>query len=30
MGMIYSYSRLETFEKCKLKFKYRYIDEIIP
>ncbi len=28
--MIYSYSRLETFEKCKLKFKYRYIDEIIP
>jgi putative RecB family exonuclease len=27
---IYSYSRLETFEKCKLKFKYRYIDNIIP
>ena len=28
--VVYSYSRLETFEKCKLKFKYRYIDEIIP
>jgi putative RecB family exonuclease len=27
---IYSYSRLETFEKCRLKFKYRYIDKIIP
>jgi RecB family exonuclease len=27
---VYSYSRLETFEKCKLKFKYRYIDKIIP
>jgi putative RecB family exonuclease len=27
---IYSYSRLDTFEKCKLKFKYRYIDNIIP
>jgi putative RecB family exonuclease len=27
---IYSYSRLETFEKCRLKFKYRYIDNIIP
>jgi RecB family exonuclease len=27
---IYSYSRLDTFEKCKLKFKYRYIDKIIP
>jgi len=28
--VVYSYSRLETFEKCKLKFKYKYIDEIIP
>lgn len=28
--VIYSYSRLETFEQCRLKFKYRYIDLIIP
>jgi RecB family exonuclease len=28
--VIYSYSRLETFEKCRLKFKYRYVDKIIP
>jgi putative RecB family exonuclease len=28
--MIYSHSRLESFEKCRLKFKYRYIDKIIP
>lgn len=27
---IYSYSRLETYEKCKLKYKYKYIDEIVP
>lgn len=27
---IYSHSRLETFEQCKLRFKYRYIDKIIP
>jgi RecB family exonuclease len=27
---IYSYSRLSTFEQCKLKFKFRYIDKIIP
>jgi putative RecB family exonuclease len=27
---IYSYSRLETFEQCRLKFRYRYIDKIIP
>jgi putative RecB family exonuclease len=27
---IYSHSRLETFEQCRLKFKYRYIDKIIP
>ena len=26
----YSYSRLSTFEQCPLKFKFRYIDEIIP
>lgn len=28
--VIYSYSRLTTFEKCKLKYKFRYIDKIIP
>lgn len=28
--VVYSHSKLETFEKCKLKFKYRYIDKIIP
>jgi putative RecB family exonuclease len=28
--VVYSHSRLETFEKCKLKFKYQYIDKIIP
>jgi putative RecB family exonuclease len=27
---IYSHSRLETFEKCKLKFKFKYIDKIVP
>ncbi|MEK6906081.1 MAG: PD-(D/E)XK nuclease family protein [Nanoarchaeota archaeon] len=27
---VYSYSRLNTFEQCQLKFKYRYIDKIIP
>ncbi|MBU2562440.1 MAG: PD-(D/E)XK nuclease family protein [Nanoarchaeota archaeon] len=27
---IYSHSRLSTFEQCPLKFKYRYIDKIIP
>ena len=27
---IYSHSKLETFEKCKLRFKFRYIDKIIP
>jgi putative RecB family exonuclease len=26
----YSYSKLETYEKCKLKYKYKYIDKIIP
>ncbi len=28
--VIYSHSKIETFEQCKLKFKYRYIDKIIP
>ncbi|MCX6750279.1 MAG: PD-(D/E)XK nuclease family protein [Candidatus Pacearchaeota archaeon] len=27
---IYSNSKIETFEQCRLKFKYRYIDKIIP
>jgi putative RecB family exonuclease len=27
---VYSYSRLTTFEQCNLKFKFRYIDKIIP
>lgn len=27
---IYSHSKLETFEKCKLRYRYRYIDKIIP
>jgi len=27
---IYSHSKLSTFEKCPLKFKFRYIDKIIP
>lgn len=27
---VYSHSKLSTFEQCKLKFKYRYIDKIIP
>ncbi|MBI2044803.1 PD-(D/E)XK nuclease family protein [Candidatus Pacearchaeota archaeon] len=30
MSKFYSYSRLETFEKCPLKFKFKYIDKIIP
>ena len=30
MPTIYSHSRLSTFEQCPLKFKYRYIDKIIP
>lgn len=28
--VIYSHSRLSTFEQCPLKFKYRYIDKIKP
>ena len=27
---IYSHSRLSSFEQCPLKYKYRYIDKIIP
>ncbi len=27
---IYSHSRLTTFEQCKLKFKFKYIDNIVP
>ncbi len=30
MPKIYSYSRLDSFEKCPQKFKFRYIDKIIP
>ncbi len=26
----YSHSRLSTFEQCALKFKFKYIDELIP
>lgn len=26
----YSYSKINTFEQCPLKFKFRYIDKIIP
>ena len=28
--VIYSHSKLETFKQCKLKFRFRYIDKIIP
>lgn len=27
---VYSHSRISTFEQCKLKFKFKYIDKIIP
>ncbi len=27
---IFSHSRISAFEKCRLKYKFRYIDEIIP
>jgi putative RecB family exonuclease len=27
---VYSHSKLEIFEQCRLKFRYRYIDKIIP
>ena len=30
MTKIYSHSRLSTFEQCPLKFKFKYIDKIIP
>jgi RecB family exonuclease len=30
MTEIYSHSKLETFEQCRLKYKYRYIDKLIP
>lgn len=26
----YSHSKLETFENCRLRYKYRYIDKIVP
>ena len=28
--VVFSHSRLSTFEQCKLKYKFRYIDNIIP
>ena len=28
--MIYSHSKISTFEQCPLRFKYRYIDKIYP
>jgi putative RecB family exonuclease len=30
MVKVFSHSRLSTFEQCKLKYKFRYIDNIIP
>ena len=27
---VFSHSKLSTFEQCKLKYKFRYIDKIIP
>ena len=30
MANIYSHSKLSSFEQCKLKYKFRYIDKIIP
>src|SRR3989344_411110 len=27
---LFSHSRLSAFEQCKLKYKFRYIDQIIP
>ena len=26
----YSHSKINTFEQCPLKFKFRYIDKIVP
>ena len=28
--VIYSHSRLSTFDKCPIKYKFKYIDELIP
>lgn len=28
--VVFSHSRLSTFEQCKLKYRFRYIDNIIP
>lgn len=28
--VIYSHSRLSTFEQCPLKFKFKYIDKLVP
>ncbi len=28
--VVYSHSRLSTFEQCRLKFKYKYLDKIEP
>ena len=28
--VVFSHSRLSTFEQCKLKYKFRYVDNIIP
>jgi putative RecB family exonuclease len=30
ISKIFSHSRLSTFEKCALKYKFRYLDQIIP
>lgn len=30
MTKMYSYSKISTFEQCQLKFKFRYVDRIIP
>ncbi len=30
MVKIYSHSRISTFEQCRLKFKFKYIDKILP
>ena len=30
MGKIFSHSKLSTYEQCPLKYKYRYVDKIIP
>ena len=30
MPEIYSHSKLETFEQCRLRYRYKYIDKIIP